>query len=184
MTSTLTPQQIFDSLQQTIHGYMSALNGYTDEQFAQKPSESEWSLGQMYEHLYRSTNFFFLANTVRCLEQRKGQIGGDKNQYGDNLYKYNSFPPIKVKIPEVLRGPEPVAQDRANYAPHFAKILADAQKMIEAVAADDGQYKCIQPAFGWLNAHEWFHLMELHFRHHLRQQKELEEWLGISEEKK
>ena len=178
MTSTLTPTQIFENLQQTLNGYVAKLDVYSDEQFAQKPSETEWSLGQMYEHLYRSSTFFFLANTLRCLDQRKGQVGGEKNEYGDKLYKYNSFPPIKVKIPEVLRGPEPVAQTRDDYRLHFAAIAADAQKMIEAVATDAGEYKCIQPAFGWLNAHEWFHLHEMHVRHHLRQQKELEEWLG------
>ncbi|MFN4146057.1 MAG: DinB family protein [Runella sp.] len=174
MTSQLTPQQIFDSLSQTISGYIAALDTYTDEQFAHKQADDVWSLGQMYEHLLVSANFFFLANTVRCLEQRKGQLGGEKNQYGDNLYKYNGFPPIKIKIPEVLRGPEPVAQNREDYRTLLAKVIEDAKKLVEPVANDAGQYKCLQPAFGWLNAHEWFHLLEMHFRHHLRQQKELE----------
>ncbi|WP_428657863.1 DinB family protein [Runella sp.] len=174
MTSQLSPAEIYESLEKTITGYINALDGYTDEQFSYKPAEDVWSLGQMYEHLLLSANFFFLANTLRCLEQRKGQLGGEKNQYGDNLYKYNKFPPVKLKIPEVLRGPEPVAKSMDAYRIAFPKVLEDAKKLIEPVTKDAGQYKCIQPAFDWLNAHEWYHLMEMHFRHHLRQQAELE----------
>ncbi len=174
MTSQPAPAQIFDELKQTIEGYIAALDNYSDEQFTHKSAEDVWSLGQMYEHLSVSASYFFLANTLRCLEQRKGQIGGDKNQYGDNLYKYNSFPPIKIRIPDAVRGPEPVAKTRAEYQTLFTKIIADAKDLIVPITNDLGQYKCIQPAFGWLNAHEWYHLMEMHFRHHLRQQTDLE----------
>jgi len=176
MTSQLSPQAIFDSLQVTVNHYIDSLNNYTEEQFAKKQAEDIWSLGQMYEHLTLTANFFFLANTLRCLEQRKGQLGGEKNQYGDNLYKYNQMPPVKLKIPEPLRGPEPVAKPLAEYKAILEKNLVDASNMIEAIEKDKGEYKCIQPAFGWLNAHEWFHLMEMHFKHHLRQQAELESY--------
>jgi hypothetical protein len=174
MTSQLAPAQIFIDLKTTVEGYILALDGYSDEQFTHKSAEDVWSLGQMYEHLSLSGSFFFLANTLRCLEQRKGQIGGEKNQYGDNLYKHNGFPPIKIKIPAAVRGPEPAAKTRAEYKPLLEKIVADAEQLIVPVTDDLGEYKCIQPAFGWLNAHEWYHLMEMHFRHHLRQQAELE----------
>ncbi len=174
MISQPTPAQIFDDLKQTIEGYIAALDNYSDEQFTHKSAEDVWSLGQMYEHLSVSASYFFMANTLRCLEQRKGQISGKKNQYGDNLYKYNSFPPIKIRIPDAVRGPEPVARSRAEYKLLFQKIIADAAPLVEPVSDDLGQYKCLQPAFGWLNAHEWYHLMEMHFRHHLRQQTDLE----------
>jgi DinB superfamily len=173
MTSQLTPAQIFSNLKQTVEGYIVALDNYSDEQFAHKSAEGVWSLGQMYEHLSLSASYFFMANALRCLEQRKGQVGGDKNQYGDNLYKYNGFPSIKIRIPNALQGPEPIAKTRAEYMALLKKVIADAEQLILPVTNDPGEYKCIQPAFGWLNAHEWYHLMEMHFRHHLRQQAEL-----------
>jgi DinB superfamily len=174
MTSQLPPAEIYARLEKIINGYIEALDGYTDEQFFYKPAEEVWSLGQMYEHLLITANYFFLANILRCLEQRKGQVGGEKNHYGDNLFKYNGFPPVKLKIPEVLRGPEPVAQSPDVYRAAFPKVLEDARKLMEPVVQNNGEYRCIQPAFGWLNAHEWYHLLEMHFRHHLRQQAELE----------
>jgi hypothetical protein len=38
--------------------------------------------------------------------------------------------------------------------------------------------KTAHPAFGFLNAREWFHLIEMHFRHHLRQKKRLDRFLA------
>ena len=147
MTSSLSPLEIYEHLERVVKGYQEALDRYSDEQFTHKSAEDVWSLGQMYEHLVLTSNFFFLANTLRCLEQRKGQWGGEKNKYGDNIFEYNSFPPVKIKIPEAVRGPEPVAKTRAAYGPLLEKVL---------------------------NAREWYHNMEMHFKHHLRQQAELE----------
>jgi hypothetical protein len=46
--------------------------------------------------------------------------------------------------------------------------------LIEAASHDDGSYKTLQVAIGWLDAKEWFYLHEMHYRHHLRQKTELE----------
>ena len=178
MTNQMTTVEILENLRATIHTYKTALETYTDEQFALQQADGGWSLAQMYEHLHTTANFFFLANTQRCLDQRKGQLGGEKNDHGLNLYKYGGFPPVKIKIPEVLRGPEPVGRTRAEYAPLLDKIVDDYAKMAQPVAQDLGAYKCIQPAFGWLNAHEWYHIGEMHLRHHLRQKAELEGYLN------
>jgi hypothetical protein len=174
MTASLTPAEIYVHLERTVRGYITALDTYTDDQFIFKSADEVWSLGQMYEHLYITSHYFFFANILRCFEHRKGQLGGERNQYGDNIFKYNSFPPVKVKIPEPLRGPEPVAKTREEYRVLLEKVITDAQKLIEPLTNDAGEYKCFHPVFAWLNAHEWYHNMEMHFRHHLRQQKELE----------
>jgi hypothetical protein len=164
---------VYKNLETTVNQYISSLDDYSDEQFFYKKDEETWSLGQMYEHLTVSSNFFFLANCVRCLEKRKGQEGGEKNEFGEKLFMKGSFPPVKLKIPEVIRGPEPVAKSREAYRPILEKILVDSKNLIEAVSNDDGSYKAIQPAMGWLNAQEWFYLHEMHYRHHLRQNAEL-----------
>ncbi len=170
----MTPAEVYPNLETVVNQYISSLDEYSDEQFFYKKDEETWSLGQMYEHLTVSSNFFFLANCVRCLEKRKGQEGGEKNEFGTKLFMKGGFPPIKVKIPEVLRGPEPVAKARAEYRPILKKILLDSKNLIETVSNDDGSYKALQPAMGWLNAKEWFYLHEMHYRHHLRQKAELE----------
>ncbi len=172
--------ELKDAFISTLQTYISALDRYTDKQFAAKPEELEWSLGQMYEHLYGANTYFFLANVKRCLEQRKGQEGGEMNANGLNVFKYNSFPPIKIKVPDAVRGPEPVAKSREAYKVLFEETIQQGLVLADAAADDPGTYKTQHPVFGWMNAIQWFQGTETHARHHLRQQKEREEWLGIA----
>ena len=175
----MNTDELKSAFSSTLRAYISALDRYTDEQFMAKPADTEWSLGQMYEHLYGANTYFFLANVKRCLERRKGQEGGDMNASGLNVFKYNSFPPIKVKVPDAVRGPEPVARSKESYKALFEEIIQQGLPLADAAVADPGTYKTLHPIFGWMNAREWFQGIETHARHHFRQQKEREEWLGI-----
>lgn len=170
----MSPTEVYPNLETVVNQYFNSLDNYSDEQFFFKKDEETWSLGQMYEHLTVSSQFFFLANCVRCLEKRKGQEGGEKNEFGKKLFIKGSFPPVKLKIPDAIRGPEPVAKTREEYRSILKKILVDSQNLIEAVSNDDGSYKALQVAMGWLDAKEWYYLHEMHYRHHLRQKTELE----------
>lgn len=167
-----------ESFEAVMSSYILALDRYTDEQFLAKPSESEWSLGQMYEHLYVATTFFFLANVNRCLEHRKGQEGGEMSDTGKDLFSQNSFPETKIKIPEALRGPEPEARERSAYRTLFTELVNGSNGLAKPLEQDTGTYKTRHPVFGWLNACQWLQACEMHARHHLRQQKEREEWLA------
>lgn len=171
----LSVNEVYENLEKVVNQCISSLDEYTDEKFALKRDAETWSLGQMYEHLVLTSNFFFMANVVRCLEQRKGQIGGEKNEWGEKQFKYGGFPPRKFKIPEVLQGPEPVAKSREEYKSLLGKVLEDAQKLVGPILQNNGEYKTLHPPFGFLNAAEWFCMMEMHFRHHLRQKEELEQ---------
>lgn len=170
----MSPTEVYPNLATVVNQYLNSLDEYTDEQFFFKKDEETWSLGQMYEHLTVSSQFFFLANCVRCLEKRKGQEGGEKTHFGEQQFKYGGFPPVKLKIPDAIRGPEPIAKTREAYKIILKKILSDSQSLIEAVSDDDGSYKALQVAMGWLDSKEWYYLHEMHYRHHLRQKTELE----------
>lgn len=163
-----------------MRSYVLALDRYTDEQFAAKPSEDEWSLGQMYEHLYIATTFFFMANIKRCLEHRKGQEGGEMTTTGQTLLQQKSFPATKIKVPESVRGAEPEARERDAYRTLFAELVDGSITLTADLQQDEGRYKTLHPIFGWLNACQWFQVCEMHARHHLRQQQEREEWLGLA----
>jgi hypothetical protein len=175
----MTAQEINAALHKTMEPYLEALGTYTDEQFAHKEADDIWSLGQMYEHMVVATNFFFLANIVRCLDKRKGQEGGEMNANGDNVYSYNSFPPIKVKVPGSENAPQPEAKEKGSYVGSFSKILADLDALAERIAEDEGTYKTLHPPFGWLNAIQWYQMLEMHHRHHHRQKAELEGFAGV-----
>lgn len=175
----MTAQDINAALHQTLTPYLQSLGTYTDEQFAHKEADDIWSLGELYEHLVTSANFFFLANTVRCLDKRKGQEGGEMNANGENIYSYNSFPPIKVKVPGSDKTPKIEFKEKGSYVGSFNKILADVDALTDRIAENGGTYKTNHVVCGWLNAKQWYQMLELHHRHHHRQKAELEGYAGV-----
>jgi hypothetical protein len=171
----LNIKEICQAYQELIVDYQKALNQYSEADFQLKKAEEVWSLGQMYEHLY-SSHSFFIYQVKNCLAQRKGQIGGEKTEIGENIYKYGTFPPIKVTIPEKYRGPEPIAKPRTAYAEMLETMQTDFQALVEPLEQDSGAYKTQHARFGMLNAVEWYKSAEMHLRHHLRQKQELEDF--------
>jgi hypothetical protein len=171
----LNAQEICQAYQELIFTYQEALKQYSEADFQIKKAKDVWSLGQMYEHL-QTSHSFFIYQVKNCLEQRKGQIGGEKTEMGENIYKYGTFPPIKVTIPEKYRGPEPVAKPLNEYAAILETMQADFQALVEPLEQNSGDYKTTHARFGMLNALEWYKSAEMHLRHHLRQKQELEEF--------
>lgn len=172
-------EEIYPNLEKVVNHYVESLEKYNEEQFQQKPSEEDWSLAQMYEHIVGSA-FFFIKQISSCLNQENGSLEGSKNEHGVKSFeKYNSLPPIKIQVPKAWRGPDPIAKPKDEYKGILEKVLQKYQPLIIKVDSDESNYKVQHVAFGMLNAKEWFQNAEMHFRHHLRQQKEREEWLGI-----
>ena len=145
-----------------------------EEQFAYISNPEKWSLAQMYEHICESSKKFFLANIRRCLEQRSGQIGGEKTMAGEWVMNNNGFPNKKVKMPEEFGLVIYKGKPKNEYLSEIEEILAAAKELVELINQDRGDYKSKHPVFGFLNAQEWFRNLEIHTRHHLIQMAELE----------
>ena len=163
-------------LVQTTTTWLNALDGYTAEQFAAKPDEENWSIGQVYEHLVGGTNRFFLAKMHEALADTEN---GDQtpNERGQGLLALGSFPPIKIK------GPATNAQPRQPESPEVVKaaltqLIQDLKSIGDEIAAAGSTGKANHPAFGFLSAQEWYNYTDMHFRHHFRQKEALEKWLG------
>jgi DinB superfamily len=174
----LKAQEIFEKTKAIIEQYIKALKQYDEQSFFRKKDEQTWSVGQLYQHLYSSSTFF-LYQTKNCIAEKKGSTEGTKNEYGEKAFYHHSFPPIKIKMPDVWNSGEIVAQNPSDYQRLFPELIAMVSDLIEVVNKDDGHYKANHAAWGMLTAIEWFEITEMHFRHHLRQVKELNEFLGI-----
>ena len=170
--------EIYQKLEQVIQIYIEALNQYSEEQFGYKQNDDTWSIGQMYEHLLSSSYQLFFKKIDACLRQQYGSPEGEKTSEGAKVFSYGSFPPIKIKVPEAWQGPPLSAQSRESYAAALNQLLTDARRLGEEIAKDTTAYKTHHVVLGMLTAAEWYQLLEMHFRHHLRQQEELEHFLS------
>jgi hypothetical protein len=171
-------KSIATELLKVLNTYKNAVSGYSDQDFTFKQAHDIWSIGQMYEHLAISAQFFFMKNVQYCLEKRNGQEGGEMNEKGKYVYHHNAFPPIKVKVPAGASVAEPVANEQTYYADVFEKICQHIETQLLSIEADNGIYKTSHVVFGPLSAREWLQSFEMHHRHHLRQKEELEGFLA------
>lgn len=162
-------------LVQHVEHYSESLKGYELADFKYKKGNDIWSLCQLYDHLCISNAFFFMANTVRCLEERKGQLGGQLEIQGAWVLKHNSMSDGRFKGPSGSEQPCEGKDPREHYGSMLTEQLGQLNEIAARLEVGFNEnYKCRHGRFGWMNALEWFQLLEIHLRHHLRQQKELE----------
>ncbi|PKQ70598.1 DinB family protein [Raineya orbicola] len=166
--------EITEKAIQHLQKYSNSLNTYSDEAFAFKAEEKIWSLGQMYEHLLTSTEFF-IAQVKGCLREEKGSFEGEKTPIGEQIIASGSFPPIEIKVPEKYQSAgEPIAQPKSVYQERFGEFIQILPVLQKEIEAKPTTYKRFHAIFGMITASEWLWCIEAHLRHHFRQQEKLE----------
>ena len=159
--------------------WLNALDKYSEEQFRRKPSPESWSMGQVYTHLLLGNDHFFLKQVEKCLNKEGTALGGRKTLAGSFISLINGFPPVRAKMPKAVevvpRQPENIDFIRKKWL----NSMALAENMKKRLPGCDLAHKTRHPAFGFLNAEEWFRANEMHLRHHFRQKKRLDKFLGM-----
>jgi hypothetical protein len=163
----------------TVGHWKNELDRYTKEDFARTPGEGQWTIGQVYAHLMLGATMFMLPNAEKCLQKVKTQ-NGSKNLNGKIIFLLGGFPPIRVKVPEALaQFPTPQPESPEVVKAGLEALLVQLGQVKDKMNANfDPNHKRKHPVLGMLNALEWFQNVEMHFRHHLRQKKRLDKFLG------
>ncbi len=162
--------------------WQEELPRYSPEQLQARPDERSWSMGQLYNHLIDSAINFHLKEVDRCLSSLENRTGR-KNLKGFVIYNIlNGFPPVKIAVPP-----------SDSYTPKQPEGMEELRDGLEKVARameetlprlrQEKTGKTAHPALAFLNAAEWYKLVEMHYRHHLRQKEALELFLKDEQEK-
>nr|WP_091068005.1 DinB family protein [Paenibacillus sp. NFR01] len=153
--------------------YQSALKKYSIPQLRYKSAPDVWSLGQMYDHLILAA-LDYLDQVERCASAAEEQPEG-KTAGGAALFEAGAFPDIRIRLPD---GPENTpdnsrgTDELRDGLDVVLKRMAEWESRLSEV---NHNLKVKHDGFGWLNAQEWFQMIGMHFRHHLRQKSELEQ---------
>lgn len=157
--------------------WLHELDKYNDAPFLDKPSEKEWSLGQLYSHLSNGTLLYHIKKIENCIAKEKGSLKGKKKFKGKMLFLMGSIPAKKIKSPLNEKYPPAQPEDVKQARNSMIKLLKSMNDISEKVLNADKKYRVEHPSFGYLNAQEWYKLIELHFKHHLKQKKRLDKRL-------
>ncbi len=165
-----------------IETYKSYLQNYSLEQLRYITTEGVWSIGQMYDHLILVA-LEYLDNVETCGAAKEEQTLG-KTEFGEQLFKIGGFPPIKIKLPAELNTPPSNSDRIEDLMSRLDQVIQKLRQWESKVDGINPNYKVKHGGFGWLNAREWYDLVSMHFRHHLRQKHELEQKLGFTNQLK
>ncbi|WP_342743300.1 DinB family protein [Metabacillus halosaccharovorans] len=174
----LDSKEILKQFEHVAKYYIEELSKYSLDEFTRKPSESEWSLGQMYNHLIKGTLYLHLKAIEQCANANaNASDGGNKTEIGELIFKEGTFPPIRVKGPDTPDftplNPTGKKEVKEGLLQIIEKMREIERKLSDIPASQKVQHR----AMGHLNAEEYFQLIEMHFRHHLRQKERIDQFL-------
>jgi hypothetical protein len=180
------------SLEELIKQYIVELERLTMKDLLYTTDEVDWSLGQMYMHLIQASQKMHIFNIKQCLTGKEpAQIATltsstNKTEQGQAIFEQGGFPPIRIAVPASPQYTPKQPESKEQLAIGLLQVL-DEMKQIEPQINQDScdatdaskaaKHKIAHPRFGYLDAKEWFVLIEMHFRHHLLQLARLKQKL-------
>lgn len=159
-----------------LHSFLkNELNNYSPEQLRHIQKDGVWSIGQMYDHIILVANEY-LDNMEACAALNEEQLLG-KTRFGDQLFREGGFPPVKIRLPDEMNAAPDNSGSKEELMGRMEEVIQRLSQWESKVELVNPNYKVKHGGFGWLNAKEWYDLVEMHSRHHLRQKEELESYI-------
>lgn len=164
--------------EETATQYLKELDNFSIEQLVCKPSEEEWSLGQMHLHLIQSALYMQLRNIEACRmqEPHSGDASKAKTEQGNAIFALGSFPPIRISVPASNEYTPEQPATKEQLTEGIQLVIQRMNEIEPTLHAIPSNQTIPHPRFGELNAIEWFTLVEMHYRHHLHQKARLIDW--------
>ncbi|MEC0125412.1 DinB family protein [Paenibacillus pabuli] len=175
-TRTRNHHEIRRDFELTLERYLQELELMNDAQLSYKPSEMDWSVGQMYQHLIQSAMKLHLANVRLCIsadEKTVKKTDQGKTEAGEVIFAQGSFPPIRIQVPASPEYTPLQPNGRESIIQGFSEVRDEMRRMEVLLQGTTLESTLPHPRFGGLNAEEWFVLVEMHYRHHLLQLERL-----------
>ncbi|MFS0554939.1 DinB family protein [Brevibacillus sp. 179-C9.3 HS] len=163
--------EILNKFEDVTNHYLHELEGFSMEQLLQKPSEDEWSIGQMYLHLIQSARYMQLGSVEKCRQggPAVAEAGSCKTEIGQAIFAQGSLPPVRVKVPASPAYTPAQPDSKEQLRDGLNGVLAQMKELEPTLDDIPAQHTAPHPAFGDLTAKEWFAIVEMHYRHHLLQ---------------
>ncbi|MFF2158133.1 DinB family protein [Paenibacillus chitinolyticus] len=181
-SQNLNTIDILNRFEQLTETYIHELENYSLEELTRKPEEDQWSLGQMYVHLIGSVLYRHLPIMEACRTSSGSEEAAGKTESGVEAYARGSYPPIRIQIPP-SKEYTPLQPESKEQLVSGLRDVISAMRAIQPTLVDIPTANTVtHPGFGELNAVEWFALVEMHYRHHLRQKERLDAFLRETKE--
>ena len=155
---------------------LKELEYYGENQFKRKTIASEWTIGQLYDHIIQGTNEHHFKAIRNCLDQKGGDLKGGKTFAGYFVFLFGVYPPFKQKgvpgyLPSQIKNTEKATDMMFGYLKEMQKLANEIDKK------GNNSYKVKHRKLGRLTALEWYKLVAIHQKHHLKQKQKIDKIL-------
>ncbi|AYC30554.1 DinB family protein [Paenisporosarcina cavernae] len=150
-----------------IETYKKIIHRHSVTQLVYSPSKEQWSISQVIDHCIAVAEEY-LESAIDCLNESNEQSEG-KTEFGDKLFTNGGFPPIKIKLPKEMNAAPKNSENKDALLTRLDDLANSMNAAEVNIRKTNPRLKLQHGGFGWLNAREWFELIDMHFRHHLRQ---------------
>ncbi|WP_456288759.1 DinB family protein [Paenibacillus sp. AK002] len=176
----MNTKEALQRLEETVKVYVQELDGFSEEQLRYKPAEDEWSIGQMYQHLIQSAQYMHLRNIDQCLKMNGDAAASPagKTEQGAAIFEQGSFPPIRIQVPPSPQYTPEQPESKEQLVQGMNTVLHRMKETEPMLGEASLKHTVSHPRFGGLHAQEWFLLIEMHYRHHIRQLNRLKQALA------
>jgi len=151
------------------------LDRYTETELHYISQPGVWSLSQMYDHILLVAHEYM--DEVEICASLTTHTADGKTPFGEELFRQNAFPPVKIRLPDEMNAPPDNTDSRNRLKERLLELIERMEDWSKRLDHIEPQRKTRHGGFGSLNAQEWYQLIEMHTRHHFRQKKELEQIL-------
>jgi len=163
---------------QAIDYWIDEYKRYDFDKILTKPSENEWSLGQVGIHLWMSAKGFFFKNAEKCLSKEGTEKGKGKKLGAHIIFTFKIMPPVRYEMPKQVAVVPKQPESKEQMIAKLEEIKKMASEYIHRIPQSDPELKIKHPFLGWLNTAEWITLCNIHCRHHIRQKERIEKHFG------
>ena len=161
-------------LHKTITGWINDLDNYTLAELRKKPSPASWSLGQVYFHLIDNTRYY-LEEARTCLNSSEHMLERPLPD-GAAMLGNNEFPDAIIEGPDnnvdILQ-PDSNEQLKSG----LLQIKDEINRLAVLISQSPYKGKTKHPGLGYFSANDWLQFADMHFRHHLKQKKRIDDFL-------
>ena len=161
----------------TIDTWIKALEGYDLTQLCAKPSSGSWSLGQLYLHLIADTNYYI--GQIKICMATNDHMDEEASPTAKAMLLADAFPDAAIEgDPSNAAIPQPAGKEQLLDS--LLAIKAEMHAIALSIAGSFYKGKTKHPGLNYFSAGEWFQFAGMHFRHHLRQKKRIDDFLKKS----
>lgn len=145
-----------------------------------KPSENQWCMAELYDHVMRVAHTYQIPNLHKCINAGVTK-GYAKNYKGLVIFDLNYLPSTKMRLesfpPKIATGFTPIIKPKHDLVREFKTFIEEVKNLEPVLETSDSSKKNKHPFFGWINATDWFRLIDIHIRHHLKQRERIKTYI-------